>query len=112
MTVIFSPREREIIHGYIRTCADKEKGNDKKKLPPGLVKKVARGGELPPGWERKCVRGETMSSDLYKHCEPLPREVIVQLPTPPPGTIVVTVHGKAVRLAQATLEILDVFDVL
>jgi hypothetical protein len=118
VVVIFSPREREIIGGYVRSCDEKQKhehkgkGKKDKGLPPGLAKKVERGGELPPGWQKKCVRGETMPRDVYKQCEPLPQDVVVQLPPPPPDTIIVTVHGKAVRLAKATLEILDVFDVL
>ena len=53
-----------------------------------------------------------MSPEVYQHCEPLPAEVVVKLPPPPPDTVVVTLHGKVVRLARATLEILDVFDVL
>jgi hypothetical protein len=67
---------------------------------------------MVPGWQKKCVRGEVISAEVYKHCEPLPHEVVVKLPPPPPGTIVVTVEGKVFRLARATLEILDVFDVL
>jgi hypothetical protein len=113
--IVFTPAEREVIRGYLRGGGDKHehgKGKKGKGLPPGLAKKVARGGDLPPGWEKKCVRGERMSPEVYKQCEPLPQDVVVQLPPPPPGTIVVTLPGKAVRLAQATLEILDVFDVL
>jgi hypothetical protein len=113
--VIFSPRERDVIHGYLASCTEethKGRGKKGKSLPPGLAKKVARGEELPPGWQKKVVRGERMPEQVYKRCEPLPQEVVVQLPPPPPGTIVVTVDGRAVRLARATLEILDVLDVL
>jgi hypothetical protein len=66
-----------------------------------------------PAQKRSAARlGETMSQEVYKQCEPLPQDVVVQLPPSPPDTIVETVHGKAVRLAKATLEILDVFDLL
>lgn len=43
--------------------------NDKpeKSLPPGLEKKVARGGELPPGWQKKLHRGEILDLDLYHY---------------------------------------------
>jgi hypothetical protein len=111
--VVFSSQERDIIctHAKKSNGSDKE-GKKGKGLPPGLAKKAARGGELPPGWQKKCVRGEVISAEVYKHCEPLPHEVVVKLPPPPPGTIVVTVEGKVFRLARATLEILDVFDVL
>jgi hypothetical protein len=98
--------EREVIQEYY---APGKKG---KHLPPGLAKKVARGGKLPPGWEKKMVKGETMPVEVYQQCVPLPKEILVQLPAPPAGTITVTVGGKAARLLEATHEILDVFDVL
>ena len=102
--------EREVIRTYVQSqhvTTKKGKG-----LPPGLAKKVARGGSLPPGWQKKCVRGEIMPPDVYRQCHPLPQEVVVKLPPPPPGTILVTVHGKIVRLVKASREILDVFDVI
>jgi hypothetical protein len=37
--------------------------------------------------------------------------VVAKLPPPPKGTVVVVVQGKIVRLVEATLEILDVFEV-
>jgi len=111
--VVFSPSERDIIHTYVKSCTVAEgPGKKPKGLPPGLAKKVARGGELPPGWQKKCVRGQIMPKEVFKVCHPLPRELVVKLPPPPPGTILVTIEGKVVRLAKATLEILDVFDVL
>ncbi len=80
-------------------------------MPPGLAKKVARGGELPPGWQKKCVKGEILPVEVTKQCHPLPPEVVVKLPPPPAGTILITVDGKVVRLLEATREILDVFEV-
>ena len=82
----------------------------KKKLPPGLRKKMARGGELPPGWQKKVARGEVMDPVVYEHSRPLPPELVRTLPPQPPGTVIVTVEGKAARLLEATLVILDVFD--
>jgi hypothetical protein len=35
-----------------------------------------------------------------------------RLPPQPAGTIVITVQGKVVRLVEATLTILDVFDLI
>lgn len=84
----------------------------KKKLPPGLRKKVARGGQLPPGWQKKVARGEVMDRVVYEHSRPLPPEFVRTLPPQPQGTVIVTVEGKAVRLLEATLTILDVFDLL
>ncbi len=83
-----------------------------KTLPPGLRKKVERGKELPPGWQKKIERGEVIDAQVYAHSRPLPPELRKRLPPPPPGTIVVTVEGKVVRLMEATLTILDVFDLL
>ena len=81
-----------------------------KELPPGLQKKVARGGTLPPGWQKKVARGEVMSDDVYRHSTPLPKEVLIKLPPPPRGTILVKVEGKVVRLLEATKTIIDVLD--
>ncbi len=114
-TVRISDTERQVITSYVRTCNDPERsGSPRKKLPPGLAKKAARGRELPPAWQAwqtQCVRGQVMPAEVYKECHPLPPEVVVKLPPPPPDTVTVTVSGKVVRLAKATLEILDVFDV-
>jgi hypothetical protein len=94
----------------MNSSADKH-GHQSKGLPPGLAKKAERGRDLPPGWRNKCVRGERMPPHVYAQCQPLPQEIIVKLPPPPPNTIVVTIDGRVARLANATLEILDVFDV-
>jgi len=111
--VSITAEERQVIQTYVDSVGGSAKhGKRAKRLPPGLAKKVARGGELPPGWQKKCVRGEIMSDKVYRACHPLPAEVVVKLPPAPAGTILVTINGKVVRLAKATLEILDVFDVL
>ncbi len=106
----FSDEERRVIHEYVRS-AD-QKGNGKaRQLPPGLAKKVARGGKLPPGWQNKCVVGEIMPAQVYDQCHVLPPEVVVRMPPAPEPTLTVTIGGKVVRLLKATREILDVFDV-
>jgi hypothetical protein len=38
-------------------------------LPPGLQKKIARGGQLPPGWQKKL---EPFPIELERRLEPLP----------------------------------------
>ena len=35
-------------------------------LPPGLQKKVQRGGELPPGWQKKLREGDTLDVRVYR----------------------------------------------
>jgi hypothetical protein len=111
VNVTIGDSERAHIREYVRSCETPVKGKKHKGLPPGLAKKVARGGDLPPGWQKKCVRGEILPEHVFKHSHPLPHEVLVKLPSPPAGTILVAIDGKIVRLAKATREILDVFDV-
>ena len=115
VSVTFGPQERQIIREWAVVHADNEgnkKGHKGKGLPPGLAKKAARGDDLPPGWQKRLSKGETLHAEVYRQCQPLPNEVIVRLPPPPPGTILVTIDGKVLRLAKATLEILDIFDAL
>jgi hypothetical protein len=113
--VTITPQERQVIRDYVGVLSDTGKpgknSHKGKSLPPGLAKKVARGEALPPGWQKKLVHGETMPAVVYRECQPLPNEVIVRLPPPPSGTILVSIDGRVVRLMQATMEILDVFDV-
>lgn len=106
--VVISSNEREIIQKYVSSC-DEKKG---KSLPPGLQKKVARGGELPPGWQKKLNKGEVMPVEVYKECKALPPELVVKLPPLPKGVINVAIDGKIVRLMEATREIFDVFEAL
>jgi hypothetical protein len=112
--VEISREERQIIRHYFieheRVGPGKPYKVKKKSLPPGLAKKVARGGTLPPGWQRKVARGEVMTEEIYVHAEPLPREILIKLPPPPKDTVLVKVEGRVVRLLQATRTILDVFD--
>lgn len=105
--------ERDIIREYIVQWQEKEgksKGQKVKSLPPGLAKKVARGGELPPGWQKKLARGEVVSEPIFREMRRLPDEIILKLPKQPKGTVLMAVDGKVVRLAEATKTILDVFD--
>jgi hypothetical protein len=43
--VVFAGGDVEILRGHYATRY--------RNLPPGLRKKVARGGQLPPGWQKK-----------------------------------------------------------
>src|SRR3954471_10178082 len=40
-------------------------------LPPGLQKKVARGGQLPPGWQKKL---QPFPVEVERQLAPLPRD--------------------------------------
>lgn len=60
-TIVFSPRDVEVIRAHYRPQYSK--------LPPGLQKKVARGKALPPGWQKKM---EPFPSNLDRVLVPLP----------------------------------------
>ncbi len=114
---LFTSEETLTIRAYFGTNplpapAEPPPGKKPKPLPPGLQKKVDRGGELPPGWQKKVIRGEVLDARVYRHSLPLPPDLMKRLPPQPGGTIVITVEGKVVRLLEATLTILDVFDLI
>ena len=89
---------------------NKHKHKKKKSLPPGLQKKLARGGELPPGWQKKVQRGEVMESDLYNASRPLPYQLRRKLPETEYGAQVREIDGRVVKVLEATGVIIDVFD--
>jgi hypothetical protein len=111
---IVTPEEKDMINKYYRDSQAKDlkgkKGKKKKKLPPGLRKKLARGGELPPGWQKKVARGEVLDAEVYEHADQLPDELIEKLPKQPEDTVLIKVKGKIIRVLKATRTILDVFD--
>jgi hypothetical protein len=111
---IITPEKEIIKKYYIYNQQDCLKGGkDKKKaLPPGLQKKLARGGDLPPGWQKKVIRGEVLDAEIYKYAVHVPYDLIKRLPPQPKGTVLIKVEGKIVRLLEATGTILDVFDLI
>lgn len=72
-------------------------------LPPGLAKK----NKIPPGWQKKLAVGERIPDDIWVHRVPLPHEVLVQLPPPPPGVIHVRIQDHVLKVIEATHEVLD-----
>ena len=111
---ITEPEQYEInryYEGASQAYPDGHKGKKPKELPPGLQKKVARGGDLPPGWQKKVAKGEVLDPDVYRHATPLPGGLIKKLPPAPDGTVLIKVEGKVIRLYEATRTILDVFDI-
>jgi hypothetical protein len=102
----FSDKERDILKHYYGDQPAKKQ----KPLPPGLKKKLERGGELPPGWQKKVARGEVLESDVLKYADKLPPELIGRLPPQQPGTAIIKVEGKLVKIWEATRAIIDLFD--
>jgi hypothetical protein len=104
VNVTFGSPEKQIITAYVAN------GKKAKGLPPGLAKKVANGGDLPPGWQKKCVRGEILPEIVFKHSHPLPPDLLIKLPAPPQGTVLVAVDGKVLHVDKSTRHIHAVID--
>jgi len=61
--VHFSIAEQQVIRQYYAPRYQS--------LPPGLRKKVARGGQLPPGWQKKI---EPFPFEIERHLAPMPSD--------------------------------------
>jgi hypothetical protein len=79
-----------------------------RQLPPGLQRKVERGGELPPGWQRKVERGEVLSREQVRHGRRIDDELLRRLPPQPEGTVIMETEDQVIRVLEATGEVLDV----
>ena len=87
VTVVFSETEVRTVREHYR-----EHPNS---LPPGLQKKLARGGTLPPGWRKKIA--------------PLPVELERRLPPPPSADCRRGyIEGQVVLYNMRTNVVLDV----
>ena len=111
----FSQSERSSIADYYRSenaqhGGGNSKQHKKKKLPPGLQKKLERGGELPPGWQTKVNRGEVLDAELLRHAQPLPDELRNSLPILQDGTEMRRIGDKIVRIMEGNGTVLDVID--
>jgi hypothetical protein len=115
-SVALTLEERQVIRTYV--LAHDDSGDPDQTvprgtpLPAGLVRKVALDEALPAGWESKVVKGCVLPLDVFNQCCTLPDELVMHLPAPPSGTVTIAVDGKVLRLARATREILDVFEVI
>lgn len=125
--VLFGEVERQVLADYLGSRDDRYarehsqddvyrhdgktgKKHKQKSLPPGLRKKLERGGELPPGWQQKVARGEVLEEDIYlNHSRSLPEEIIRRLPSSPDGTSIRQIDDRIVRVMDATRTVLDVF---
>ncbi len=65
---------------------------------------------LPHGWHKKLRRGYVIPQEIYRYAQPVPQTVIVQMPPQPPGSVLIRIDGKIIRLMDATKTIMDVFD--
>ena len=91
--------------------SDQGRPGGPKSLPPGLQKKLDRGGQLPPGWQKKLKVGEVLDSNVYSQSEKIPQNIFTQLPTQPSNTEILQVEDRVIRVMKDTQRILDVFGI-
>ena len=119
---LFTEDEKRIIQSYYEDHREyhydddnngsgRDKPKKKKSLPPGLQKKLARGGELPPGWQKKVARGEVLDANLYGQSRPLPEELLNRLLTGSDNTELRLLDDRVIRLMDDSRAILDVLQV-
>ncbi len=88
-----------------------EKQDKHKSLPPGLQKKYERTGELPPGWEKKLKRGEVLDTEVYEYSTPVYGEYGGHKYEERPGTELLRIEDKILRITKNTREILEIMGV-
>lgn len=89
-----------------------EQGMGKQKsLPPGLQKKLDRGGELPPGWQKKLERGQVLDVEVEKQAKPVTRTIFGRLPKGAEDTEDLQVEDRVVRVLKDSRRIVDVFNI-
>lgn len=81
-----------------------------KRLPPGLQKKLARGGSLPPGWQKKLSRGEVIEKETYEQAEKLPDELLRRITGREDAVELLRVGDRILRVMEGRGTILDVVD--
>jgi len=102
---VFSTPEVEVLQGYYVNPSGKQK-----RLPPGLQKKLARGGALPPGWQKKYAVGQVLPVDVYRIAEPAPRVIVARLPPQPPNSAILQLDTQVVRVDRGSMRVTAVFD--
>jgi hypothetical protein len=84
---------------------NKKNKNKHKDIPPGIAKK----GSLPPGIYKQLVRNGQIPPEV--HYQPLPPDLIVQLPPLQPAYQYVIVDDRVLLIQAATRAIMDVLQV-
>jgi len=111
--ILIQSKEKRIIKKYLNTISTNTKKKTKvkkKSLPPGLAKKLARGGTLPPGWQKKVARGEVMDYEVYNNAVPLPEKILRRISTIPEGTVLLRVGNKIIKVIEASRKVVDLFE--
>ena len=88
----------------------RSEGGHYKALPPGLQKKLARGGQLPPGWQDKLRRGEVLDAELYRYGERLSSRYLERLGRGSEAVELILLGDRVVRVAEGRGTVLDVIE--
>ena len=95
----FGGDERGEIQGWYAAHPE-----DRDALPPGLARK----GKVPPGWQKAFAAGQRVPDDAWELRVPVPSDVIVKLPVPPPpGVVLVKIGSQILKVREKTHEVLD-----
>lgn len=101
----FDAQSREVLGKYV--SENKGSWKNHSSLPPGLQKKVARGGDLPPGWQKKLQLGQPIPKDIWEYSQPLPEDIAKKIPHPE-GTEDVMIEDEIYRVTKKTRQIIDI----
>lgn len=108
----FSAHEHDVIREYYADHSEKgHKGGKVKDLPPGLQKKLDRGGDLPPGWQRKLERGDVVDREVRAASHPIPEQLAERLPYDAATEEIIRVQDKVIRMSKGEGTIIDVIDI-
>lgn len=97
--------ERE--YGFSKNSTPPGQG---KALPPGLQKKLERGGSLPPGWQKRLSRGEQLDAQAYEQSKKLPDELLRRITGRDDAVELLQVGDRILRVMEGRGTILDVID--
>ena len=100
---------RDVLVGHYGAVYESDR-NRYKSLPPGLQKKLRRGGDLPPGWRDKLVVGSTIDPYLYRHAEHLPSDLLNRITGRNDGIELLRVGDRIVRVMEGRGTVVDVID--
>jgi hypothetical protein len=91
----FSGEDKGRVSEYYRT------------LPPGLAKKLKRGGQLPHGWQTKVRVGQPIPHEYLRYAQAVPPRLESQLSAGPIGSKVLQLADRIVRIEAGTNMVLD-----
>ncbi len=97
-------------YGFTKNSVPTQATGAAKQLPPGLQKKLARGGSLPPGWQMKLQRGEVIDRETYREAEPMPDELLRRVTGREDAVELLRVGDRILRVMEGRGTILDVID--